>query len=365
MADPTRSVTEPPPGSMLRRMASSVQTLISRAKLASRAGVTFEAGVRDLDKAMGYNRVLNFVDYSDRFARGGIDGRIVSAMPVATWRDNPSILEGENIEPNTDFEIAWAELAQRLKIYHKMQRMDILSGIGRYGVLLIGMADGRELKAQAGTLRGPEDIIFLSLFTEGNAAVKSFETSINNERFGLPADYRLSLNSDSLRDVKLSKNVEVHWSRIIHVAENLQEDDMFGIPRLQQVWNLLDDLDKVTGASGEAFWRNSERGIQFDVDKDMELSPEDETKFDEEIENYMHDFQRYIRTKGIKAIPLGVDVADPRGTFAVLAANISGTINIPMRILFGSERGQLASTQDERNFNARIATGYGGDGVYH
>ena len=61
-----------------------------------------------------------------------------------------------------------------------------------------------------------------------------------------------------------------------------------------------------------------------------------------------------LRTQGIKATVLGSTVPDMRGPFSVTAALIAGTIGIPLRVLFGSERGQLASTQDERNFNARV-----------
>jgi hypothetical protein len=51
---------------------------------------------------------------------------------------------------------------------------------------------------------------------------------------------------------------------------------------------------------------------------------------------------------------LDSEIADPSGHFEVLMSLLSGTTNIPKRILLGSERGELASSQDETNWNAYI-----------
>ena len=47
---------------------------------------------------------------------------------------------------------------------------------------------------------------------------------------------------------------------------------------------------------------------------------------------------------------LGSDVANFQGPVSSLIEQISGSIGIPQRILLGSERGELASTQDRNNW---------------
>jgi len=94
--------------------------------------------------------------------------------------------------------------------------------------------------------------------------------------------------------------------------------------------------------------------MQVDVDKEMELLEADAQALEEEIEEYIHNLRRVIRTKGVTVNSLGSDVADPRGTFSVLTSLLSGATGIPQRILFGSEAGQLASEQDRANWAARI-----------
>jgi hypothetical protein len=51
---------------------------------------------------------------------------------------------------------------------------------------------------------------------------------------------------------------------------------------------------------------------------------------------------------------LTAQVSDPSKHVSVLLDLIAGTTGIPKRILIGSERGELASTQDETAWNSRV-----------
>jgi len=147
----------------------------------------------------------------------------------------------------------------------------------------------------------------------------------------------------------------VHFSRIIHIADGLLDDRINGIPRLERCWNNLDDLDKITGGGAEAFWRRADAGFQVDVDPEMELEPDDEAQLDNEIDEYLHDLRRIVRTRGVKMNPLTSQVAGIKDPIEGVMSQISAGTGIPQRILMGSERGQLASTQDDDNWTARIS----------
>ena len=47
-------------------------------------------------------------------------------------------------------------------------------------------------------------------------------------------------------------------------------------------------------------------------------------------------------------------ISDPSNHVSILLDLIAGTTGIPKRILIGSERGELASTQDETAWNSRV-----------
>ena len=136
--------------------------------------------------------------------------------------------------------------------------------------------------------------------------------------------------------------------------ENPLEDEVFGIPIIEKVYNLLDDLLKVSGGTAETYWLTGNRGIQVDVDKEMEISPADAAALSTEIDEYMHQLRRFIRTRGVDMNVLESKPPNPKDVFSMIINLISGTTGIPTRILLGSEAGQLASEQDRANWAERI-----------
>jgi len=332
----------------LGKFTALISTIVSRADLANRAGITF-AGKRDLYKALGYDRTLVFNDYEDRYLRGGIAARIVDAYPMATWR-NPPIVTVKN---NEDFNKTWKELTERLKMFHYLERIDRVAGVGRYGALFLGVSGAGKPDRVIPKVKGPEGLLFLTVFAESHAAIQKLEGSPTNPRFGLPSEYNVQFLSGTATDSRSTSRI-VHASRIIHVVDGAFEDDIFGTPRLRRVWNYLDDLDKVIGGSAEAIWRTVDRGIQFDLDKELSMDGPEEEAMEDAIAEYMHGLNRTLLTKGVTAKVLGSEIPDPRGPVESIMGLISGTTGIPQRILMGSERGELSSGQDERNFNSRV-----------
>ena len=331
--------------SIFRAATSMLQ---GRANLAARAGLTFN-GQRDLYEYLGYKRSLEYADFYSRYKRGGIASRIIDAYPQATWRQQPILLDPDTQLHNErgEFVKSFDVMARRLKLYHYFERADKLAGIGEYAVIMIGVKGSGALNTQLPKVSSFDDVIYITPYSQENAEIKAFDENVNSDRFGLPTVYEVTLSK------KLPKQ-SVHYSRLLHMSEGLLEDEMYGRPRMEPIWNYLDDLDKIMGGSSEAVWRTVDRGIQFDIDKDADLSPDDEDDFADEIEEYVHNLKRYIKTRGVTATPLGSEVASIKDSFDAIVSLIGGTLGIPTRILLGSERGQLASSSDERNFSSRV-----------
>lgn len=333
-----------------------VASMWARSQMANLAGKTFD-GNRDLYKYLGYKRELGYRDYYDRYKRNGIARRIVNTPATATWRNFP-IIQDKGLEEQTDFLVELNKLTGRLKFFHYAERADKLAGIGRYSVMLVGVRDGKtDLSQPIGRVSSGEDVLYLSVFSEGNAEIHTLDANPASERFGLPETYKVTFAKDNISLPSTTINsipMIVHHSRVIHISDGLLEDDVFGDPRMECVWNYLDDLDKISGGTAEAFWRVVDRGMAFIIDKEAELDETDAAELEDEIDGYINRFKRFMRLKGMDVKTLGSETPDPRGAFATTAALIAGTVGIPNRVLFGSERGELASSQDEKNFNARI-----------
>ena len=321
--------------------------------ISTRAGLLFDTA-RDLYKVYGYKRKLVYQDFFQKYQRQDIAARIVDAPVQATWRREPKVFDDDG--PDGPWAKEWEALVRKHKLYFNLERADRLAGLGQFSVLLLGYPG--QLESSPPPSR---KLMFLQPFSQENVDIKKFEQDITNPRYGKPQTYEVTLtdltqlqtDSTTVRTGTTDKK-KVNWSRILHIAESSLEDEVYGLPKLMKVFNLLDDMLKIAGGSAETFWLTANRGMQFDVDKEMTLDEDDEAALSDEIEEYIHNLRRYIRTRGVKMQSLGSEVANPEGVFAVLIALIAGATGIPVRILLGSERGELASEQDRSNWANRI-----------
>jgi len=342
------------------RAATSV--LLERMQFLRAAGMSFN-GLRDLYNILGYPRVISPAQYRDRYARGGIAGRVVDAMPKATWRGGVEIIEDEDPEVSTTFEETCAALMTRLKLTQVFQRLDILAQQCRYGVLLLGAPGDFNQELPKGK---PEQLVYVTPFAEEDARVMEWELDEHNPRFGQPTHYQLSrLTANSLANIgswgvpafsPAALQQPVHWSRVIHVpAEGILDNEVFGPPALERVWNLLDDLDKVIGGGAEAFWLRANQGLHLNIDKDTaNVKPEDLKDLKDQADEYQHQIRRILRTRGVDVNELGSDVANFSNPADAVVTQIAGSKAIPKRILTGSEMGELASSQDRENFRDQV-----------
>jgi uncharacterized protein len=316
--------------------------LLERSRLAGQLGLSFE-GKRDMYETLGYSKVLTFAQYAAEYARGDIAGRIIDLPASYTWREAPEFSDGADAETETPFLVGVQELVDRLHVWHYLERVDRLAGIGRFGVLLIGARDNQALSVplKAHSLKTTTDILYLSAFAEGSVTILTYERDPQSVRFGLPDTYQIQMGSAALG---FGSEV-VHWSRLLHVAEDLTEDEVFGRPRLERVFNRLQDLMKIVGGGAEAAWRVMDRGLHADVREGFKLDDPDAVS--DEIENYLHGLQRFIRTQGMTVTPLGADMVDPSGLFGIEISLIAAAANIPQRFLIGSAAGALASAAED------------------
>jgi hypothetical protein len=95
-------------------------------------------------------------------------------------------------------------------------------------------------------------------------------------------------------------------------------------------------------------------GTQIDIDPTVEMTEDEENQLSEELDELHHGFRRWVRTRGAKINPLSMPVAAFGANATAVLRLISGAAAIPQRLLLGSERGELASTQDRDNWADRI-----------
>jgi hypothetical protein len=337
-------------------------SLVSRAALAARLGWLF-GGQRKIHEILGYKPQLSYLDFKARYLRQDLAHRIVRAYPDATWAQPPVVQEDDQDATDTPFEAAWKGQVSRLGVYSVLERTDLLANLGQYSVLLIGLRGQSVLSQPATPVKSPDDVLYLTPYSEEFAGIGAYDTNPGSPGFGQPSLYRINLGRGGTLPqggylasaLMPSRIVEVHASRVLHVAEDLLDDEVFGIPRLEPLFDRLDDLLKVVGGSAEMFWQDAKRRLVFAMKDDYRLEDADEQALAQEVEEFTNELRNFVRVQGIDVKTISGEVASPDKHFGVLLDLIAATTGIPQRILMGNERGQLASTQDENAWLQRVS----------
>jgi hypothetical protein len=396
----TNGLPAPPAPVLNQRMMAAVQMALNQAFTRPRGARTLPDGRRDIDAECGHpQQPVDPVVYQDLFDRDAIASRVVKIFPRECWQGQPGVYEDEAADTQSAFEQAWDALGMSLRgekskyqdeegspLWEYLCRADVLSGIGRYGVILLGLDDGKELSEpvdgvqELGTMpvgKGEprpagaqrykfnnnaaaktKKLLYVRVFPESLAPVTRWEANEGSPRFGQPVMYQITFNDPRNMTAGEGQNTgsrAVHWTRVIHVADGLESSEWLGTPRMQHVLNRILDLKKLYGGSAEMYWLGALPGISFETD----LANGGQTNIDwasvkDSVEGYINGLKRYMGLDGVTAKTLSPQVVDPGAQIEAQLDAICIEIDVPKRIFVGSERGQLASSQDERAWRNRV-----------
>jgi hypothetical protein len=326
---------------------------------------------RNINDECGYPETSQLTPtmYREMFDREGVAARVAEVVPMETWKVQPEVYEDEDMDVETPFEVAWAELSKNLRgkswfqddegspVWDALLRMDVMSGVGSYGVLLMGVDDGLLLSQPLVPQQGRK-LLFLRVFDESLATVSSFESDRTNPRYGKPVAYLLTFADPA--DVhsgqgQITTTETVHWTRVLHMADNLGSSELFGVPRMRPVWNNLHNLRKLYGGSAEMYWRGAFPGISLETHPQLGGDVEvDAAATREQMEQYMNGLQRYFSLMGMSAKSLAPQVVDPTPQINTQLEALCIKLGIPKRVFMGSERGELSSGQDKDTWDDRL-----------
>lgn len=203
------------------------------------------------------------------------------------------------------------------------------------------------------------NLLYLRVFPQTLVQISHYETNPFNPRYGQPVMYTIQTIDPQMVTgdgaVPTMPSLRVHWTRIVHIVDNIESNETHGKSRLEPILYPLLDIQKVRGSSAEMYYKGAFPGMalesipQFGSDVVV-----DEEKLKDMMELYQNSLQRFISLFGMTAKQLAPQVVDPSPQIMVQVQAICVQLGIPMRIFMGSERGELASSQDDAAWNDRL-----------
>lgn len=331
--------------------------LVARQEWAERLGQSFD-GKRNMYDIVGYPKVPRFQDFYNFYKRDGIAAAVIDRVSEETWRNYPIILapgqeaddQSETIGP---VQKEFLDLAKKVNLLKAFTDVDAACGYSRIAVIFLGLTGPSSFDQPAA--KGSQ-LAYVTVYDEGQIEIKTNEINADqqSERYGLPEYYWLAMGENVADNGRTTQiKTRVHWSRVIEVKEGRSRSRIYGVPRLENILNRLYDLEKVVAGSSEAFWLLIYRGFSVTNQKDVEMpevGSEGDKAMRDSIEEYIHGLKRYVMLDGADMQDMGGRVVSGKEQFELIVSYIAGSKRIPKRILLGSERGELASSQDDVNF---------------
>lgn len=394
----------------------------------------------DVYKECNYPDVVTAQLYRQFYDRNPIANRTVQLLPRECWQVSPLVYETDNGKVDTEFEKAWDALGQSLygedSVYEEEEgspvwsylcKADILSGIGTFGIILLGFNDGKLLEqplegvspdGRPKDITGVSDLqskdvyggalppnmsaplastmgtdaqyhgtqfspmlgtggpyandpeggkgkkktkqklklLFMRCFDESLVQVVQYEASILSSRFGQPIMYLVTLNDPRQPHTGIGlplATVRVHWSRVVHLAEVMSESsEIFARPRMGPPFNNILNTDKIYGVSGEGYWRVGFPGMKLTTHPQLGGDVNvDRAGLTDMVADYQQHLTRTLILMGMDAETISGTVSDPTPHINVNIEAICIYLQCPVRVFKGSERGELASAQDDSKWN--------------
>jgi len=328
----------------------NLSTLTTRLSLAYQLGMSHQ-GERNVYETLGYPKEITPADMVEQWRRQDIARAIVDRPVKATWQGEVTVSESTE-EEDTELEKAYQVLDRKLNLKHTFLRVDRLSQLGRFAIILLGFDDSAQDTWGQPVSEGERELLYTKVYGEHSCEVQYWETDPSNPRYGLPRMYKIKFIKRGEEDTYTE--LQVHYTRVIHVCVENLDDEVEGDPIMITAYNRLKDLEKLVGGSAEMFWRGARPGYFGQANPDYKIDDALKEKFQDQIKEYEHDLRRVLIAEGIDLESLAQQIADPTGHVEVQMKMISALSGIPLRILMGSERGELASSQDSATWKEYI-----------
>lgn len=320
-----------------------------------------------LYQEFGYPIHLTFDDFHRAYRRNAVAGAAVKRMVDGCWEDMPEIYEGSDAKKATK-QTDWDKRINKLLKRHwqQVKGADRRNLVGRYSALLLQIKDSQAWDQPvdttiAGQLKERALVRMIPVW-EAQLDPVRWDEDANSETFGQPTMYSyVELSVGGRNDGRPGRIINVHPDRIIILAEGSDDGNLFsGTSLLEEGFNKLLDIEKVSGGASEGFLKNASRQLNFNFSEKTQFSAlaralgVKEDQLADAMDNQVRRLNENLDAANIMqagdASVLSVEAADPEPTWRTALSEFCATVPIPLKVLVGMQTGERASTEDMKDW---------------
>ena len=307
----------------------------------------------------GYKDDLDFHDLYRLYKRNGVAKALVNRTAAKTWETLPALtLDPDNPEETpVDEEIL--QKFSKIRFWQKLMETDRRSLVGEYSGVIFQLADNQPFDQPVERVPdGISGLVNLIPAWEGQLQISQWNQDATSSRYGEPEVMTYTESSVDSSQGK-TRSFQVHADRVYIWS---QDRTTFNDSGLEPVYDALTDMVKIRGSSGEGFWKNAKSQPVLQADKEVDFTMlakmlgTDLEGLPEALDNVVADwnkgFDQSLILQGMEAKTLGVSLpTNPDQFYSIAAREVVAAWGIPEKILFGSQTGERASTEDQAAWN--------------
>lgn len=307
----------------------------------------------------GFAENLVFDDYYRMYERHGVAHGAIHLLLDKCWETNPEVIQGDEVNeerPLTTWEKKFNNEARRLKLWQAVKQADRRRMVGNYAGLILQVKDNLKWSdpLKGGVLQR------LIPAWQGQLRVTEWDSNLQSERYGLPVmwSYVQPEVEENTESTNSGLSVNIHWTRVV-----LLGDYRDGVPFLKAGYNDCVTMEKIIGGSGESYLKNSSRQLAINFKEGTDMAQIAATygvplkdlhqAFDEIAKGMNRGQDSVLGLQGADVSTLVSTVPDPQPPFNVALMSFAASVQMPAKIISGSQTGERASSGDIEAFNKR------------
>jgi hypothetical protein len=355
---------------LVPQRTTSVLNFVQRT-LASAFPGFFPGQKHDHYKDFGYPEIVTFEMVYNMYLRNSLAKAAVDKTTRKTWQDPPWLLEKPRdgsegaVKKETRLEKAIRQHFSDIRLWTKVMDADRRSLVGRFGAVILKIADGKKTNEPLEHVRGGLDaLVDVIPVWEGQLTVSQWQTDAESLDYGEPMMYYYDEGKIGMLDGLMAagagrqRKLEVHPSRVVIWS---MDGTIYGESSLKAGFNDLVTLEKIVGAGGEGFWKNAKQAPILEMDKEADINKMARSMgvpvekivdvMNEQAENWQKGFDELLMLQGMTAKLPKIVLPDPEHFFMNSLQSFAASYDIPLKVLVGTQTGERASSEDASQWN--------------
>lgn len=305
----------------------------------------------------GWPDNVSFAQLHRMYTRNDMAKAAVCKTTEKTFQNLPSITRNDKVDD--DLVAAF----DRLGFWDKLADVDEWSQVGGYAGIILRIADDQPFDQPVETAITLDNLVeIIPAWSEQLKVGEWHSDQADPDNYGKPKTF--TYNEAAMTARGTNRSIVVHPDRVFIWSST---GDTHALSSLLSGYNNLLDMEKVSGAGGEGFWKTAAARLNVEIDAGTDFD-----QFQRSIEQAtgktfqeaMDDKARKVNagldnmfiSQGMKVAPFTISLPQPKEFFEIPLSAFAAGRSIPVKILIGMQTGERASAEDAQEWNNTITS---------